>query len=180
MEWDVISLTNYKIAGGGCATIGTLILMPLMLRIFNISDITYGLIGYVAFVAYYLGCAFAADTLSMFLVALFLIPAEISMVTLRSSVSKCVTTSEIGSVMSVFAVLQAITRNIGQIVATQIYVATSQTFLGTFYVIAGSLFIINIAIYGWMYRDMKKRNFNLNKQATEDRPAGNASDITTA
>lgn len=50
--------------------------------------------------------------------------------------------------MAVYAVLQALCRNLGQIIATQIYVATLGSFIGAYFVVAAALFLINIAVYG--------------------------------
>lgn len=41
-------------------------MLPIVLRFFRVSDIIFGLIGHLGFIAFYLGTAFANDTISMF------------------------------------------------------------------------------------------------------------------
>lgn len=50
--------------------------------------------------------------------------------------------------MSLYSVLFAASRTMGQIISTQIFVATITSFIGTYFVAAGSLFIIGIIFSG--------------------------------
>ncbi|GAB6021569.1 hypothetical protein CHUAL_004163 [Chamberlinius hualienensis] len=164
VQWDVVWMTYYNMALGACNAVGLLILMPVLMKLFHLTDTHLGIIGQLAFIAFYLSTAFAKSSLAIFLLCGFQIPALMCIVTLRSLISKCLTSNEVGKVMAVYAVLQAFYRNLGQTVATQIYSHTFKVLPGAFFVFCGSILIFCVIIYTWIHLDLKKENLILEKQ----------------
>ncbi|GAB6024306.1 hypothetical protein CHUAL_008997 [Chamberlinius hualienensis] len=166
--WSIEVFNYYHVMLGGCSIIGFLVLLPILNRFFNLNDALLGIIGLLFSFTYTISIAFVTSTSVIFAVGIFRIPSGLVTVTTRSLVSKCVSSAEIGKLLAIYHVCDAVTSNLSSTIITSIYVATKDQLPGTIFIVCACLLILPLILYIWVAFDLRKTDSMIDNEKEID------------
>ncbi|KAL9955023.1 hypothetical protein ACROYT_G042623 [Oculina patagonica] len=131
--------------------IGVVLGIPLMTKIFKLSDLTIAIIGAVISIGFYLSLGLASTKWMMFVGALLAVASAILAPCLRSFISKQVESSELGTTFALLASLEVLETLIASIIFNNIYSATVEWLPGFCYFLMSGLNVVPIALLVWLF-----------------------------
>ncbi|GAB6029710.1 hypothetical protein CHUAL_005432 [Chamberlinius hualienensis] len=163
--FDIYTFTLYFTIQGIANAIGFLILGPILVSVLHFPETIIGVISNASMIAFYVATGINTSDIGFYALCALQIIGVLSLLTPRAFVSKCVLDSEKGKAMSLVGLCQSSGHIFGTFLARQIYHVTLHFYPGMFYLLAGALLIIPIAINLFVYfgtKTIKKEPLTFN------------------
>uniref|UniRef100_T1J6Y8 Major facilitator superfamily (MFS) profile domain-containing protein n=1 Tax=Strigamia maritima TaxID=126957 RepID=T1J6Y8_STRMM len=149
-EWDEETFGHYQTADFVFNFLGLMLLLPLMSKLFKWQDITIGIISSFGKILSEILIGISVKGWMLFAAAPIFMLAALTSVIVKTMISRRVSASEQGKIISVISIAEGIVPIIGSAILTPVYNATKATNVkgAVYFVIAGlAVFPILVLIY---------------------------------
>lgn len=133
----------------------TLVLLPLLIRFFHLSDVTLLLIGVVFRVIRLLVLAFSRSTFEVYLSVIVGCPSALIIPCSKALISKAVSDDEMGKAFSLLSCAETVSILVGSVIFTTVYNSTKYIMPGFVFATEGVFFVIFFFVLLLLGRDMK-------------------------
>lgn len=142
--------TDYALLGAA-----TLLLLPLLIRLFHLHDVHLLLIGVVFRVIRLLIIAFSRSTFEVYLSVIIGCPSALIISSAKALISKTVSDDEMGKAFSLLSCAETVSILVGSVIFTTVYNSTKYIMPGFVFAIEGLFFFLFFFVLMLLGRDMK-------------------------
>lgn len=142
--------TDYALLGAA-----TLLVLPLLIRLFHLSDVHLLLIGVVFRVIRLMVLAFSRSTFEVYLSVIVGCPSALIISCSKALVSKTVSDDEMGKAFSLLSCAETVSILVGSVIFTTVYNSTKHIMPGFVFATEGVFFFLLFFVLLLLGRDMK-------------------------
>ncbi|XP_044728955.1 uncharacterized protein LOC123292386 [Chrysoperla carnea] len=155
-NWNEVDFSLFSTYSVIVNLIGTSVSVGVFSHVLKIDDTIIGALSCTSKILSSFVYAFAPNTFVFYLGSIVEILNGTSFIAMRSMVSKLVPNEELGQVMSIFGVCEALMPLVYGPMYGAVYSKTMHTMPGAFFVLGGLLTIPALVIFLWLYTEMQK------------------------
>ncbi|KAF8765127.1 Proton-coupled folate transporter like protein [Argiope bruennichi] len=150
--WTIFSFSEMMVV---------LVVTPLLVKVFKLSDPTIGIIGSVSIISKNVFLAFAYDLVLYYFSNITGFLNGLGNLAVRSLISKLVAEDELGRVFSFLATCEAIVPLLAAAIIAKIFNATIKVFPGACYLAATAFLMLPLMTFVWQFRRFRRQSHQL-------------------